>query len=266
MPLHSMLVQYFGVGHAQISWTLRQNPKIVAIFATLWNTTVEELLVSFDGLSFNLPPETTNKGYFHPKYCKELTGTELERNGISWLHTDQSYTNNTFQCVQSWVTALDVNPGDATLLILEGSNKYHQEFAQKYGITDKDDWYKLLESEVKFYVKDKNCVPVRIVCERGSMIFWDSRSIHCGCEAIKERERPNLRAVIYLCYLPRKGTTESNLRKKKKAFEELRTTKHHPQKSLLFGKTPRSYGNEIPDITPINKPILNELGLKLTGY
>lgn len=266
MPLHSMLVQFFGVGHAQISWNLRQNPKIVNIFATLWNVTPEELLVSFDGLSFNFPPEITNKGYFRPKKCTELAGTELEQNGISWLHSDQSYVDSNFQCVQSWITALDVNSDDATLLLLEGSNKYHEEFAQRYQITDKDDWYKLTESEVKFYVKDKECFPVRITCSKGSMVFWDSRTIHCGCEAIKGRADPKFRAVIYLCYLPRKGTSEANLRKKKKAFEESRTTKHNPQKSLLFGKFPRSYGEPIPEVTVINKPILTDLGLKLAGY
>lgn len=80
MPSHSMLIQYFGVGHTQIAWTLRQNPKIV--FATLWNVTAEELLVSFDGMSFNIPPEYTNKGYFRPKYSKELVNTDLEEKGI----------------------------------------------------------------------------------------------------------------------------------------------------------------------------------------
>ena len=29
---------------------------------------------------------------------------------------------------------------------------------------------------------------------------------------------------------------------------------------------PRTYGNEIPVITQIDKPILNELGKKLTGF
>jgi hypothetical protein len=31
-PLHSMLFQYFNSGHAQISWDMRQNPKIIEIF------------------------------------------------------------------------------------------------------------------------------------------------------------------------------------------------------------------------------------------
>jgi len=36
--------------------------KIVKIFAEIWGCTPEELLVSFDGFSFGLPPEETKKG------------------------------------------------------------------------------------------------------------------------------------------------------------------------------------------------------------
>ena len=58
-PLHSMLLQYWGVGHIQASWNVRQNIKIIEIFSHFWQCEPEDLLVSFDGLSFNFPPETT---------------------------------------------------------------------------------------------------------------------------------------------------------------------------------------------------------------
>ena len=45
LPLHSMLIQYWGVGHAQASWDVRQNRKIVEIFAHFWGCSAEELLV-----------------------------------------------------------------------------------------------------------------------------------------------------------------------------------------------------------------------------
>lgn len=249
LPLHNMLVQHWGVGHTQASWDLRQNPKIVNVFAVLWNVKPEDLLVSFDGLSFQLPPEETNKGYYRQP----------------WFHTDQSYLRNEFECVQSWVSALDVNEEDATLMILEGSNKYHGDFAKHFNITSKDDWYKLKDQESNFY-KDKGCQPVRIVCDKGDLVLWDSRTIHCGCESIKGRTEENFRSVVYLCYLPRLGTSAANLKKKQKAFNELRTTKHHPQKSLLFAKTPRTYGNELPEITEINPPVLTALGKRLAGF
>ena len=99
-PLHSMLYQHFSVGHAQVCWDLRQNEKVIDIFKYFWGK--DELKVSFDGMSFNPPPEVTKRGW----------GRDL------WLHSDQSFLRNGFECMQSWVTALDVNDGDATLCVL----------------------------------------------------------------------------------------------------------------------------------------------------
>lgn len=248
-PLHSMLLQHWGVGHTQISWDIRQNEKIVDIFAYFWNCKKEQLLVSYDGLSFNLPPEKTNKGW--------------NRNN-TWYHTDQSFLNSDFKCIQSWVTGLDVNDGDATLSFMEGSNKYHEQFGKKYGISDKTNWYKLSKDEEMFY-KNKGCEIKNIKCPKGSMVFWDSRTIHCGIEASKNRKEENLRAVIYLCYMPRYLCDEKNLKKKKEAFYNLRTTSHYPCNIKMFPKIPRTYGNDIPQIKPIKEPALSKLGKNLAG-
>ena len=54
--------------------------------------------------------------------------------------------------------------------------------------------------------------------------------------------------------------------KRKKAFEELRTSTHWPHKFKLFPKTPRTYGAELPDIQQICFPKINDTVLKLVGY
>lgn len=249
-PLHSMLIQHWGIGHAQSSWNVRQNIKIVEIFAHFWGCDINNLLVSFDGLSFNLPPEVTKKGW---------------NRGNTWYHTDQSYTNSEFKCIQSFITGLDINEYDATLSFMEGSNKYHNDFKQKYNITDKSDWYKLSKQEESFYY-DKGCVIKNIKCPKGSLVLWDSRTIHCGIEADKRRKIQNIRAVIYLCYMPRKLCNEANIKKKQKAFNELRTTTHYPCKIKLFSKDPLTYGGPMPNITEIEKPILTDLGKRLAGF
>lgn len=249
-PLHSMLIQYWNIGHSQVAWDMRQNKKIVNIFAKIWNCRRRDLVVSFDGMSFNPPPETTKRGW--------------NRNNL-WYHTDQSYTRNKFECVQSWITANDVNEGDATLAFLEGSNKYHKTCAKKFKIQNKSDWYKLNETELEFYT-NKGCEHKRIKCPKGSLVLWDSRTIHCGTEALQERDMPNFRTVIYLCYMPRELCDEKNIAKKQKAFNELRTTSHYPCKIKMFPKNPRTYGSPLPEITPIDHPIVNKLGRKLAGF
>lgn len=249
-PKHSMLLQHWGVGHAQVSWDIRQNINIIDIFAHFWNCNKEDLLVSFDGFSLHLPPEITNKGWFR---------------GNTWYHTDQSYTKPDFKCIQSFITGLDINPDDATLTIMEGSNKYHSEFRDVYNITDKTDWYRLTDEQYQFYY-DKGCQIKYIKCPKGSLVLWDSRTIHCGIEPTKKRSEPTIRSIIYLCYMPRHFATKKDLEKKKKAFNDLRTTNHYPCKIKLFSNLPRTYGGELPNITPIPPPDLDDIGETLAGF
>lgn len=249
-PKHSMLIQQWGLGHAQFIWNLRQNPKCANIFAKLWNCDVNDLLVSFDGASFHMPSEITKIGWHRQ----------------TWFHTDQSYLRNEFECIQSWVTAFDVNEGDATLAFLEKSHKYHKDFAEHFNMKSKDNWYKLNDDkEVDFY-KNMGCEEKYITCPRGSMVFWDSRTMHCGVEPRRTRVKQNFRCVVYLCYIPRMMSNEKELKKKVKAFEEMRMTSHWPNKIKLFPKMPRTYGAEVKEINDLPSPIINELGRRLAGY
>lgn len=248
-PVHSMLYQHWKIGHSQHIWDVRQNLKVVEVFAKIWNCKNEDLLVSFDGASFHLPPEETNRGWFNK----------------SWLHTDQSPTRNEKECIQGMITSLDVNEGDATFCFLEKSHLFHKEFSKRFNISEKGDWYKLNDHEISFF-KDKSCEMVKIKCPAGSMILWDSRTIHCGVEALKRRANKNFRSVIYICMTPRNLCSKKDLEKRKKAFEELRMTTHWPHKPILFPIKPRTYGGELPIVKDIKKPILNELGRRLIGY
>lgn len=251
-PKHSMLIQQWSIGHAQMLWTLRENPKIYNIFAQIWETTPENLLVSFDGASFHMPPEQTGKGWYR---------------GTTWLHSDQSFTRHGFECVQSWVTAYDVNAGDATLAFYEGSHKYHEDFQKRFNLTEKDDWYKLETDEQRdFFMKEKSSPLRYIKCPAGSLVLWDSRTIHSGQEAMKERPKPNFRCVGYLCYTPRSFATPAILKKKQKAFTELRTTNHWPHKPKLFPQMPRTYGAKVEDIQQIPVPKVGKIGKKMAGF
>lgn len=248
-PLHSFLIQYWGIGHAQVCWTLRQNPKIVEIFAKLWKT--DDLVVSFDGASFHMPPEITGRGHYKNN---------------TWFHTDQRLSDSKFRCIQSWTTGFDVNPGDATLTFMEGSHNYHKEFATVFNKTDlKDDWYKYDEDEIKWFL-EKGCKIKSITCPAGSLVMWDSRLGHAGKESLKDRNQQNFRCVVYLCYTPRSQATITAIKKKQKAFNEKRTTNHWPHRPKLFPKTPRTYGQVLPQIQTIPDPVLTSLGRKLAGF
>ncbi len=246
--LHSMLIQHHGVGQAQFLWDVRQNPKVIKVFETLWGTS--DLLVSFDGASIHLPPEVTKKGHFHKM----------------WLHTDQSYQRNDFECVQSWVTAKEVRDDDASLIVMPKSHLLHREVATAFKLNEgpKSNFERIGDNVVAFY-KEKGCIPTRITCPAGSMVLWDSRTIHCGSESEKNRALPNVRCVGYICMMPKRMATKAQLKKRRKAFDEKRTMTHHPINGTLFPKSPRTYGKSMPTMTEVNTPVLIELGKKLVA-
>lgn len=253
-PLHSFLHQHFNIGHCQASWNIRANPKVAQPFADLHKIqSLEDLLVSFDGLSFGPPPEVTSKGW--------------NRNN-TWYHTDQSYQRSGFECAQGWVTALDVEEGDATLSIMEGSHNYHKECSEEFKDlkASKGDWCKLTREQEVWYRKTKGCKYVNIKCPKGSLVLWDSRTIHCGIEASRGRANPKFRSIVYVCYLPRMMATKKDLEKKRKAFLELRTTSHWANKAKMFAKQPQHYGKGLPAITPIPLPTLTPLAKQFAGF
>jgi ectoine hydroxylase-related dioxygenase (phytanoyl-CoA dioxygenase family) len=251
-PLHSMLFQHWSIGHAQFIWDLRQNQKIVDIFSKIWKVNAEELLVSFDGASFQMPPEITKFGWYE---------------NTDWLHTDQSYVRNNFECVQSWVTGFEVNEDDGTLTILEGSNKYHFEFAQKFSIKNNRDWYKLNEEELNFYMNDKKCTKKFIRCPAGSIVLWDSRTIHCGKQASPQRAQANYRCVVYISMMPRYVIDYNELKKKRDAFNGLRMTSHWSNRTNIFPLYPRGWTEDPKNpVKQLQAPVLTSLGRKLAGF
>ncbi len=252
MPKHSMLVQEWGIGQSQFNWDVRQHPNVYGAFARIWDVRPEELLVSFDGASFHFPPEITGLGWYR---------------GNNWLHCDQSFQRNGFECAQGWINAFDTNPGDATLTVLEGSHRFHHEFKERFGIETNDDWFKLENADQhEFYVREKGCRQTHIRCPAGSLVLWDSRTIHSGTEAERGRPVPNTRCVSYVCFTPRSLATPAMLRKKIKAFEELRTTSHWPHKPKLFGKVPRMYGAPVPPVREVQAPNVCEAARTFIGY
>lgn len=248
-PKHSMMIQEYGVGHMKWLWKIRQHPNIINVFSKLWNT--DDLLVSFDAFSIHFPPEITNRGWYR---------------GSDWYHTDIS-PKRTEVCIQGLVNLYDVNEGDATLSVYEGSHKYHKEFFETFNKDIKDDWYKLAtEEEISFFQK-KNCQKRFITAKAGSIVLWDSRTFHQGTEARRTRETPNFRMVSYVCMTPRQWSTEKDMERKRNAFVEGRTTSHWPHRIKKFAMTPRTYGGPAPPPTnDIPVPLLTDMGKKLAGF
>lgn len=256
-PNHGMLFQHY-VGHMQGIWNVRSNKNVVNVFDKIWGP--GQKTVSFDGMSLGFKPEETNRGW-HIK---------------DWYHLDQSPNDSTFKCVQGWVSPLKVEEGDATLTVLKDSHLKHSDFCNHYDLKIKPEdstkvkaskranWYKLTQDQVEWY-RDNGCETVNIVCPAGSMVVWDSRTVHAGRGALKNRQNPKNRIVVYVCMLP-DTLTDAQRNKKIKAICENRTTTHWPVKSKLFAKHPRTYGGDLPPDIPFEPPLLTREGAKLAGF
>lgn len=249
-PLHSMLIQRFGLTSAQYYWDLRQNESICDVFAKIWDVKRNDLLVSFDGISLHLAPEKTGRGWF---------------SGTNWLHTDLSPMRDE-KCIQSFLTANEIRAGDATLAFLEGSHIHHPKLHSVLGVNEKDDWYKLTKEQTVYFTNELDCPRKCIKCPAGSLVLWASSTVHSGMEPLKSRPIENERCIIYLCYTERSRASAANLKKKIKAFEEKRTTSHWPHRPKLFPVHPRTYGAQEPNVVELPDPVLNDLGRRLVGY
>jgi hypothetical protein len=245
LPLHSMLIQYYGLGHSQFAWNIRSDENVANVFAKIWNCNKEDLIVSMDGISICMPPEITNRGWFRK----------------TWYHTDQRFTNKNKSTIQGLVNLYDTRVGDSATKLLRYSHKYHTEFYNKFKDDIKypqKDWYKISNEEQYEFFKEKNCEEVSLLSKAGDLVLWDSRTFHCGSEPLKEREVANFRATIYVCMSERKNASKKNLEKRKKIFNEMRISSHNPYNPTMFPKNPRTYGAELPQINPIEKPILSD--------
>lgn len=70
-----------------------------------------------------------------------------------------------------------------------------------------------------------------IKAPRGSLILWDSRTVHWNQHASKNRpynDNPKVRMVGYLCYVPKNRSTKEGMILRREAFEKGVSTGHNP--------------------------------------
>jgi hypothetical protein len=252
-PLEDMLLQYWKVGHSDLAWNLRQNSKLLEVFKCLWNVEENELLTSFDSISIHFPPEITKIGKF-------------QENKSNWYHFDQSSEKKGLHCIQGFVNLYDVSSGDTSLSVYEGSHKYHESFFDFYQKKIDKDWYQLKNEEIHFF-KDLN--EYGVLVEAGSLVLWDSRLLHQGVLCSKHRPNPNIRAVVYICMIPRYKSNNKQLEKKKQAFRDERMTTHWPHEIKRVGQYPTNKEKKNTCwnlVMPVKMAKLKPIGYKLAGF
>ena len=296
-PMHSMLVQHSGIGHVSALWAIRQDPRVAAVFATLWGfvdffarkvvylfvgiefvvvdkrcrCSVEDLLVSFDALSIHLAPE-------YRKSAKTDKSLGWFKN--PWWHTDQGPATPG-DCVQGLVTLNDVGESDATLTVLRGSHEHWREyfltFPPKAG-KEGEDWHRCTSAEQVEWFKARGCVEVAVPMGAGAVALWNSKTFHFGREPLEGRVTPVNRLVAYVCYVPRyRPTTPADerwlarvLARRVELLKLAKTARHNPLAPAAFGDEARTYCADkkaaVARVKPFPEAELSALGRRLVGF
>jgi hypothetical protein len=244
-PMHNKLGIFAGpAGQTQVMWDVRQDPRIVAIFAQIWKTT--DLIVSMDGMSIMCPSEIREE-YFGP-WPHVDQGTNKRQDGATHNNlppigfvSESSLSTQPFT-IQGQFLFEDSFDGDGGFYCIPKSHLRFEEFSPFLEALEtldapwsektqiKDDYLRALFG--KEGAENTATYPMtHVTASRGSLILWDSRTIHWNQHPKKERpfsECPRVRMVGYLCYVPKQRLSDPVKALRFKAFEEGVSTGHNP--------------------------------------
>ena len=186
------------ISNAPKFWELRE--KISQIFQQILGE--EELITSVDGASF-------------------IPTLKAPNNKKDWAHIDQTSSSD-FRCYQSQFVAADT---DATFVCTPKSHLVHSDILQTCGIKKDDDWYKFTNDDViKLKNIFTNSYQIPIPAKKGSIIFWDSRTIHSA--KYPNFPENNWRAVFYISMRPKSIFGDDNIKNIQNAVINGKTTNH----------------------------------------
>lgn len=212
------IIESYRFNHLQVIKELRRNLTIIKIFALLLGS--DQLTASIDRVNFKFPGR-------------------LYKSKETWPHADQDPRKLGRRSIQSYLTLLDCGTDSPGIRFYEGSHKKFEDYfkAKRDGWKD-GDWNKLTgEEKVSLPLL---CPLVKPTYRAGSMVLWDSRTVHDPDDGT---DFVDGRFVVYLCYnkLYEKSGDEKFWAKKKAAFLDYRATSHSPIPQKMFAKCPRTY-------------------------
>ena len=158
------------------------------------------------------------------------------RNEKTFLHLDQGGKRLGLHAYQSGVYLEEASHSDHCFRVLKGSHKFIDQFNDHFpdaaDHTMEIEYYQLQEEEIKWY-EDLGCRQMTVPVPRGGMVLWDSRLVHDNARPVQGRPHPDRwRHVVFVCMTPAKWAKQSDLKKKRKAYDELLLTTHWPSTNV----------------------------------
>eukprot|EP01048_Picozoa_sp_COSAG05_P010719 COSAG05_NODE_961_length_6421_cov_4.206738_3_plen_721_part_00 len=227
--------------HSDFCWRGRLNPNVQRAFASVWGVETQDLITSFD--SGNI---------FRPWH--EAGRPEWKTQG-GWWHVDQNAAEPICHMgkmsVQGVLTYTDATAATGGLTVVPRSHLDHSAMCERHPPVF-GDYFPLKSSDPLL------SLPAQLVtAPAGSLLLWDSRTVHCNTPAqvasdagaASPSQTPSqtlelLRAVSYVCMVPRSFADADTLRNRVGAFEAREGTSHWPQ---YLGQTQAEKTRSIAD-------------------
>jgi len=243
-PVHveGGILPFYGSGHTTLAWYLRDNSTLQAVFASLHNTTPDELITSLDGLVI------------------WRSGDE-HKTDAGWFHLDQNpQTKPGFESVQGLLNLLPVSASTGGNAVVAKSHKlfphhYIGNLKDEAGSSSCSSFYRQRLDELKgddwmeIDPNDSHLLdPSKIVTcllKEGDLLLWDSRTVHCSFPGNRDscngRHAPSqhqglVRAGGLVTMMPKSRATEEVLKGRVEAVRLSRTLTHWANKCALLGE------------------------------
>ncbi len=244
-PMHNTVGIFAGpAGQIQVMWDLRQDPRIVNIFGNIWNTS--DLIVSMDGISFMCPPEI-REGRIDPWPHVDQGILRREDNAAHNNNPPDDFVSESSlktqpYTIQGQFLFEESSDGDGGFYCIPKSHLRFTEFAPQLETISameipREERSKARKKFLKEFFESREdesgnsyCMK-HITAPRGSLILWDSRTVHWNQHATKDRpysDRPKVRMVGYVCYVPKSRLTNEGRILRKEAYTKGVATGHNP--------------------------------------
>lgn len=225
-PVAGGILHHYGVQLIEPVLTLKTDARVVDVFKRVWPNHGDELSTSLDGIHIGPPPElTSSRRFFDPLQTS--------------FHTDQASNKKSKCCVQAFVNLEATETGDGCLSVLTGSHKYFNEFFAHFGLDSRGkDWFAINKTTHSAWFLKHGCEWNTILAPAGSIVLWNSRTIHMGTLPRLGRPNPDRwRFLVYVCYTPASRQTKEDAKLKRHAYMNNQCTSHWPYGVRLMNKT-----------------------------
>ncbi|GMH94664.1 hypothetical protein TrVE_jg1993 [Triparma verrucosa] len=216
------ILPYFSSGQSSAAWSIRSNEKVKRIFRRFWGT--ENVLTSFDGL---------------------LVWRRSVKTECGWFHIDQNPVEKPgFETVQGLVNLVDGGVTTGGNVLISTSHKdfpqHYREnplYASRLADLNGDDWLEVVSADPILSRYEAEEKIVRLELERGDVLLWDSRVVHCSNSSETDEEEVDRieRAAVLVSMMPEDQVSENCRKVRRAAVDAGRTGSHWVDKVAVLG-------------------------------